>query len=181
MDLGVILRNWYLATPSLLEKTKQKTMVGWHGNVYVESVYDGDTFKAIIPGYGLKSVRVYGIDTPEKRSRNKSEKKASIAVRDIVRAMFAKVNHFVFVYITGMDKYGRCLCKVVLKGICSELDNETGKVMIKKKDYHIINLSGWLIRNGLALAYDGGTKTVYPEGSWNERLTSDQEFQIIEQ
>lgn len=89
-------------------------------DAYVYSCYDGDTFSAIvpIPGVPKKSpinkvkinCRLYGIDTPEKRTKDKNEKRFAIIARD---ALCKKVlNKTIKITIEGTDKYGRTLAKV---------------------------------------------------------------------
>jgi micrococcal nuclease len=107
----------------------------------VVDVYDGDTVKVDIDlGFsmslrGLK-VRLSGIDTAEIKSNDPDLKKKAIAARDWLRGQI--LNKEVFLESAGLDKYGRWLGKIHTRdGLCC---NEE------------------LVKMGLALEYDGGTK-----------------------
>ena len=105
----------------------------------IDRVIDGDTIVILNPKPPAdllqKNHRIAGIDTPEKASKCK---KAS----DIAYKAKAFVTDFVkggveIVYVE-LDKYGRYLVNVDKKGI---------------------NLADELVKNGLAVYYDGGAKT----------------------
>ena len=107
----------------------------------VVDVYDGDTVKVDIDlGFsmslrGLK-VRLSGIDTAEIKSNDPDLKKKAVAARDWLRGQI--LNKDVFLESAGLDKYGRWLGKIHTRdGLCC---NEE------------------LVKMGLALEYDGGTK-----------------------
>ena len=108
----------------------------------IDRVVDGDTFIVNNPSPPLdmlqKSHRLAGIDTPE------SFKQAAKCQKEIELGLKAKefVSNFVkggveIVYVE-LDKYGRYLVNVDKNGL---------------------NLADELVRNGLAVYYDGGTKT----------------------
>jgi endonuclease YncB( thermonuclease family) len=108
----------------------------------IDRVVDGDTFIVNNPSPPLdmlqKSHRLAGIDTPE------SFKQAAKCQKEIELGLKAKafVSNFVkggveIVYLE-IDKYGRYLVNVDKNGL---------------------NLADELVRNGLAVYYDGGTKT----------------------
>ena len=105
----------------------------------IDRVIDGDTIVIINPKPPAdllqKNHRIAGIDTPEKASKCKK-------ARDLAYKAKAFVTDFVkggveIVYIE-LDKYGRYLVNVDKNGI---------------------NLADELVKNGLAVYYDGGTKT----------------------
>ena len=109
----------------------------------VERVVDGDTIDVILDlGFDIKfksRVRLYGIDTPESRTRNKDEK-----VRGKMAGAFLKeaVENGAKVVIQtklkdSRGKYGRVLGNVVVDGI---------------------NINEALIKNFLAVAYFGQSK-----------------------
>ncbi len=94
-----------------------------YGNARVAkliSVYDGDTFKIDIAGFppiigeGIL-VRVYGIDTPEIKSKNPKEKALAIKARDF---MIARLSNAKVVELRDMrrDKYFRLLADVFVDG-----------------------------------------------------------------
>lgn len=106
----------------------------------VVSVYDGDTFKVNLncsePLFCENiPVRVYGIDTPEKRTKSENEKKLSLEARDFTKA-FVK-NATLEECVRG--KYFRIVCKV------------------KNNNLY---LHEELIKHRLGVFYDGGTKSV---------------------
>ena len=119
----------------------------------------GEVFPGIIVEadgvYIENGIRIAGIDTPEMRpstkdangfrrseSSRQKEKQAAIAARDEV-ARLIEANGWIFM-ITDVDydKYGRVLATVFAGGI---------------------DVGAYLIQQGLALPYDGGTK---PEWNW---------------
>ena len=81
----------------------------------VDSVYDGDTFRATINGLPdwigeNAAMRIYGIDTPELGWRAKCDKERELAddARALVERMLTGAKQ-VRVDIYGRDKYGRIL------------------------------------------------------------------------
>jgi len=113
----------------------------------VLSVYDGDSITVMLDlGMGITrkaKCRLMGIDTPEIRTRSAIEKKAAYVARDRVRDLIGDQGVLLH-SVAKPDKYGRLLVKVwTHEGTCI---NEV------------------LIDEGLARAYDGGTKVSY--ASW---------------
>ena len=109
----------------------------------VERVVDGDTIDVVLDlGFDIlykSRVRLYGIDTPESRTRDKDEK-----VRGKMAAAFLKeaVDNGAKVVIEtklkdSRGKYGRVLGNVVVDGV---------------------NINEALIKNFLAVAYFGQSK-----------------------
>ncbi len=109
----------------------------------VERVVDGDTIDVVLDlGFDIRfksRVRLYGIDTPESRTRDKDEK-----VRGKMAGAFLKdaVNNGSKVVIEtklkdSRGKYGRVLGNVVVDGV---------------------NINEALIKNFLAVAYFGQSK-----------------------
>jgi len=80
-------------------------------------------------------VRLRGIDAPEMKTDNRNEYKiACLAKEKLAKKIF---NEIVELREVGTDKYGRLLCYVFFNGRC---------------------MSKWLLKNRLAVEYDGGTK-----------------------
>ena len=79
--------------------------------------------------------RLINIDTPEIRTRNLREKVYGKKVRDYLRKKI--LNKIVTVSCKDFDKYGRLLVEIF---------------------YEDENINNWLIDNGYAKIYDGGTK-----------------------
>ena len=114
----------------------------------VVSVYDGDTVRIAFPIKGDMykwNCRLSGIDTPELRTKCKLEKQFGYRVRDLLKDRI--LNKVLFVSCEDFDKYGRLL--TTLKE--TESDEQT--------------INQWLIDEGYAFSYDGGTKK-----SWSEHL-----------
>jgi len=108
----------------------------------VISIYDGDTFRVNlknypdIVGYHIP-IRINGIDTPELRAKCQKEK---LLARKAKQVTVEAVRGAKSIKLSNMKrgKYFRILADV-------EADN--------------INLADLLLKKGLAVPYDGGTKT----------------------
>ena len=113
----------------------------------VVSVYDGDSITVLLD-LGMKmtvkaSCRLFGVDTPEVRSKVAGEKEAAYKAKDRVKSLVLGKN-VVVQSIQKPDKYGRLLVRVwTEEGQC---------------------LNDLLIEEKLAVTYDGGTKL--PWASW---------------
>ena len=130
--------------------TKDTPMLNVNGNAYLAKVvhiYDGDTMHIVFREFGSYykwNCRVTGVDTPELRTKNEAEKEKGYQVRDILRDMF--LDKIVTVQTFEFDKYGRLLIDIVFQ-------DPTTKEETK--------LSEWLIKNGHAYEYHGGTKQAW--------------------
>jgi len=118
----------------------------------VIKIYDGDTI-TIACRYksgGLFSTSVYrfsvrlaGIDCPELKTQNDDEKQiATIAKREVESKLMGKV---ITLKNVKTEKYGRILADVYV-------DNHLTTGML--------HINDWLIKQRLAVAYDGKTKKV---------------------
>ena len=120
----------------------------------VIKVYDGDTITiaAYLPYQESSlykfSVRIDGIDCPEMRSKNPSEKKVAVIARNILSKKI--MGEMVQLVDVKTEKYGRLLAKVMH-------NNESCGAM--------------LIESRLAVPYDGGTK-ISPD-DWVEYYEDD--------
>lgn len=128
----------------LNSKTKDNTkLFSLNGNTYIGKVvyvYDGDTLHVAFNecgDYYRWNCRIIGVDTPELRTKNQNEKILGYKVRDVIIEKL--MNKIVTIKTYDFDKYGRLLIDIIMP-------NEE------------ITLSQWLINNGYAYAYDGGTK-----------------------
>lgn len=107
----------------------------------VIKVYDGDTItiasKLPYPESPLYrfQVRLNGIDCPEIKSKNNSEKECSLISKQVLSTLI--LNKVVTLKNVQTEKYGRILADVYL-------DN--------------LNLNKYMLDNRLAVVYDGGTK-----------------------
>jgi micrococcal nuclease len=82
-------------------------------NAKLIRVIDGDTIDALIDlGFDVwikKRIRLYGINTPETRTRDLEEKKAGLAAEErLIALLWESDNEFVL-ESHGVGKYGRCL------------------------------------------------------------------------
>nr|VFK58723.1 MAG: nuclease homologue [Candidatus Kentron sp. TUN]VFK67459.1 MAG: nuclease homologue [Candidatus Kentron sp. TUN] len=108
----------------------------------IDSVYDGDTFRATIadwpPIIGHRmGIRVNGVDTPEIRGKCRKEKELAKAARQYTATVLQEAE-FVELRNIRRGKYFRIVADVYVDGE---------------------NLSEKLIRDGHAVEYDGGKKT----------------------
>lgn len=116
-------------------------------NGYVIKVYDGDTITIASklpfvnsPLYRFP-VRLNGIDSPEIKGKTDDEKTAAIIAREELKKLI--LNKEIILKNVQNEKYGRVLADVYIG------------------ELHVNN---WMIQQGYAVKYDGGTKTT-PE-SW---------------
>ena len=120
------------------DNAKEFTFEGQSHLAKVVSVYDGDTITASFPFGGemyMWKCRLSGVDTPELRTSNAKEKEFGYTVRDKLREKI--LGQMVTLECGEFDKYGRLLVKVL----------------------HLeADVNQWLIDEGYAFAYDGGTK-----------------------
>lgn len=107
----------------------------------VIKVYDGDTITVVF-NYNNKyykwNCRLNGIDTPEIKSNNEDEKKNAIKARDFLKEQI--LSRIVKLYCGEFDKYGRLLVNII---------------------YKEKNINEFMILNGYANKYDGGTKLLW--------------------
>ena len=108
----------------------------------VVKVYDGDTITIVSPlpfedsKYYRFSIRLFGIDSAEIKGKSDAEKAVAIRARD---ALSAKIlNRTIMLRNVTMEKYGRLLANIYLDDEC---------------------INDWMLKNGHAIAYDGGKKT----------------------
>lgn len=115
----------------------------------VVKVYDGDTITIVsrLPyedsPYYKFSIRLAGIDTPEIKGKSEQEKIKAVQARDALATLI--LNKCVILKNIQTEKYGRILADVYLD------------------DLH---LNKWLIEQGHAVPYNGGTK-----GTWVQDAT----------
>jgi micrococcal nuclease len=107
----------------------------------VVKVYDGDTITVASkfqydssPIYRFQ-VRLNGIDCPEMKTHNETEKECAKLAKQLITNI--ALDKIVELKDVQLEKYGRILAKVYCEGVC---------------------LNDILCENHLAVAYDGGTK-----------------------
>jgi micrococcal nuclease len=137
--LMFLIISFSIFTSPIISKEKPN-----FGNIRVSKVlyvHDGDTFKVNIDEYppiiGEKiSIRVARIDTPEITSKDPSIKKKALLAKSFTENFLKNSKEIVLKNIRR-DKYFRIVADVIV-------DNK--------------DLSAELIKNGLALPYDGKKK-----------------------
>ena len=128
--------NW----DDVTDKTAYFSLEGQTKEAKVVSVYDGDTIKIVFPIHNTLykwSCRLEHVDTPELRTRCIAEKKYGYHVRDALREKI--LGKMVTIKCGEFDKYGRLLAEIYTP------ESET-------------SVNDWLINQGYAFYYDGGTK-----------------------
>jgi len=103
------------------------TLQGLTKTAKVVKVYDGDTITVVFKHkdeYNKWNCRIYGIDTPELKTKNPKEKKAAILARDFLKDMI--LEKIVQIECLDFDKYGRLLTNVLYD------DKNIIKIMIEK-------------------------------------------------
>ena len=115
-------------------------------NAEIIRVVDGDTLVALIDvGFHThvkSTLRLYGINTPEKRTRNLEEKVKGIAATERVEELLKEGDNKVRLNSHGIGKFGRCLAEISLK----------------TKGGESINLNRRLLDEGHAVEYFGGSR-----------------------
>lgn len=122
------------------------TLEGKSDYCKVIDVYDGDTITIIFPfqgDYFKKKFRLYGIDTPEIRTKDLQEKEVAYKVKEYVTNKI--LNKIVWIKFTDWDKYGRLM----------------GYLYFKKDSEDTLN--NLLIKEGFAYEYKGGSKKKFVE------------------
>ena len=81
--------------------------------IKVTRVVDGDTIDAEIDlGFNLKlnkRIRLYGINTPETRTRDKEEKKRGLAAKKFLQQIVDEQQGVLFLKSLDQGKFGRCI------------------------------------------------------------------------
>jgi micrococcal nuclease len=118
----------------------------YYYNAEVKKVIDGDTFDIIIDlgfdTFRKGRVRLFGVNTPESRTRNLEEKKMGLAAKEFSDQWLTAANYKVKIetILDKNEKYGRILARVW---------NESGQC-----------LNTDIVASGLAREYYGvGDKT----------------------
>lgn len=107
----------------------------------ITEVHDGDSVTAIFPFMGTNykwKCRLFGIDTPELKSKNAKEQLHAIEARDYLRTLI--LNKIVHIKCHKFDKYGRIL------------------ISIDALNLEIKDVVPNLIQLGYGRAYTGGIK-----------------------
>ena len=99
-------------------------------NAKLIRVIDGDTVDAMIDlGFDIwikKRIRLYGIDTPETRTRDLKEKNAGIAAKNRLETIMKECGSEFVLQSHGVGKYGRCLGTILIN------DNNINELLVKE-------------------------------------------------
>jgi micrococcal nuclease len=119
----------------------------YYYNAEVKRIVDGDTFDILIDlgfdTFRKGRVRLYGVNTPESRTKNLEEKKMGLAAKEFTDQWLSAANNKIKVetILDKNEKYGRILARVW---------NDDGKCLNED-----------IISSGLAIEYFGtGDKTL---------------------
>ena len=118
-------------------------------NCTIRRVVDGDTVDVDIDlGFDMwihnERVRLYGIDTPESRTRDLEEKKAGLFAKDVVEHYLPVGSKQVLrTYKDKVGKYGRVLGEFIIHD--SEQDRQT-------------TINEFMIRHKIGVEYSGKSK-----------------------
>ena len=127
-----------LTTLIQCDNAPKRTFNGVTQLVKLVDVYDGDTIKIITrlteqEQLAMYSLRVYGIDTPELRTRNELEKRAAQSAKTSA-VQFLSTSPLVWIEFMQEDKYGRLM----------------GKVYSTRKNTHVCGPSTYVKHKSLA-------------------------------
>jgi micrococcal nuclease len=119
----------------------------------VKRIVDGDTIDAYIDlGFNVhvdKRIRFMGIDTPESRTRDLTEKRYGLGAKYRLTEMLESNGNVFTLQSHGTGKYGRVLGELFIK---------QGDGPSNETEFTDINVNERLIEEGHAVAYFGGSK-----------------------
>ncbi len=121
--------------------------------VNIVKVVDGDTVDVDIDlGFGIwmrnERVRLYGIDTPESRTRDLEEKKYGKAASAYLKEKLASGTPILKTFKDGVGKFGRILGELWIEEVSEESDHISVKT----------NINQMMIEEHHAVAYHGQSK-----------------------
>jgi len=121
--------------------------------VNIVKVVDGDTVDVDIDlGFGIwmrnERVRLFGIDTPESRTRDLEEKKYGLAAKEYLKDKLASGQPILKTFKDGVGKYGRILGEFWVE----EMAEESEHVSVKT------NINQMMIEEHHAAPYHGQSK-----------------------
>ena len=126
----------------------------------IEKIVDGDTFDCIVDcGFSIMHkirVRMYGINTPESRTRDLAEKAKGLESKKRLTELIeeeceARESHLV-IQTKEKGKYGRYL-GILLRRYDDEYTNENGMLVP-----NVVNINEKLVEEGHAVEYFGGKR-----------------------
>lgn len=137
-----MIKTIFLISYLLISSIQAKENFGAIKISEIVSIYDGDTFRVNIDDYppivGKNiSIRINGIDTPEKRTKCKKEKILAQRAKELTVQMLTNAKEIKLLN-TKRGKYFRIVADVYVDDV---------------------SIADTLIKNNLAVPYNGGTKT----------------------
>ena len=118
----------------------------------VLKVVDGDTVDLLIDlgfnAWKKERIRLYGINTPESRTRDLEEKKLGLQAKARLKEIIENNEEKIYLKSHGVGKYGRCLGELFYSLVVDEEWGEVVKESINKQ----------LIKEGHAVEYFGGKR-----------------------
>ena len=92
-------------------------------------VIDGDTIEVRVSlgfdTYTKKTVRLYGIDTPETRTKDLEEKERGFAAKEFLIEILNENNNELLIKSHGIGKFGRCLGELFVETLGTTSANQT--------------------------------------------------------
>ena len=126
----------------------------------IDHIVDGDTFDATVDlGFNISHkirVRMYGINTPESRTRDLDEKAKGLASKKRLIELMeekceARKSHLI-VQTKEKGKYGRYL-GILIRRYDDEYASENGMLVP-----NVVNINEKLVEEGYAVEYFGGKR-----------------------
>lgn len=100
---------------------KVKQQAAYKYNAIVTHVIDGDTVELQIDlGFSVLvncTCRLYGIDTPELKSKDKKQKELAISAKNYLNEKLIHKTVVAETFISKKDKYGRYLANIYLDNV----------------------------------------------------------------
>ena len=97
-------------------------------NATVVRIVDGDTVDALIDlGFSVhvkNRIRLYGINTPESRTRDLEEKKRGLAAKERLIQILKEHDNNITIKSHGVGKYGRCLGELFINGESQSINTQ---------------------------------------------------------
>jgi len=117
-------------------------------NAEIVRVIDGDTVVAMVDlGFSTwtkKTIRFYGINTPESRTRDLEEKGRGLAAKGRLLELLESNNNKFILQSHGVGKYGRCLGTLF--------------VPVEEDSKELLDINATLVNEGHAEEYHGGSR-----------------------
>lgn len=145
-----------------IDNTTPFSLEGLTTSARVVDVIDGDSIKLILPVFDrffVFNARLYGIDTPEMKSKDLQERRAAIAARDrlIAELMISQPLDVTSKLPCANKKHIRSmfgLFPCIIQVTCKQFD-KYGRLLVD------IAATAKLLYDEVGYSYDGGTKKLF--------------------